>query len=93
MTVYQITYRLEKPVDDYDSLHGSVETLGDSIHEKDMCWFVDAEKSAEQIRDTLKKYVLKTDRLLISRVNVDDSDFSASFKNPTTDWLKTVSHS
>lgn len=83
MTVYQITYRLSDPVQEYDELYDAIETLGDSIHEENMCWFVDTAVSRKDIRDELSEQVSYNDKIMVMR----KSSWSTNFSNDVTDWL------
>lgn len=88
MAVYQIVYRLDDSKKNYEPLHAAIETLGDSVHEKNLCWFVETSRDPTRIRNELKKHMLKTDRLLITKKSTDNPTWAASFQNPTTAWLK-----
>ena len=88
MAVYQITYQLSESKEQYEPLYAAIETLGDSVREKNLCWFVETPRDPTQIRDELKKHMLKTDRLLITKKSTDEPTWAASFTDPTTAWLK-----
>lgn len=88
MAVYQITYRLEDSKEKYEPLYAAIETLGDSVHEENLCWFVETSRNPTQIRNELKKHILETDRLMITKKSTDEPTWAASFSDPTTSWLK-----
>lgn len=87
MAVYQITYRLDSPRQDYDDLYEAIETLGDSVHEENIGWFVDSSKSASDIRDELKQYISSNDYLLVMKKTSSGGSWATTFSNETTDWL------
>jgi len=88
MATYQITYRLDQSKEDYEPLYAAIETLGDSIQEEGLCWFVETQRDPAQIRNDLKKHMSKGDRLIITKKSTDSPTWAASFSNPTTSWLK-----
>lgn len=54
MTVFEISYDLNEPGQDYDELHGAIKGLGDSLHALESYWLVDVENSStSDIRDSL----------------------------------------
>jgi len=88
MTVYQITYRLNDPGQDYDSLYEAIESLGDSVHESNMCWFVDTDMATSDIRDNLGEHISSNDTLLVLRKSSTAPSWATkSVSDETTDWL------
>jgi hypothetical protein len=85
MTVFQVTYRLSDPVQDYDELYERIGSLGDSVHEENMCWFVETDSSHTEVRDELKKAVSGNDHVFVMEANLP---WASNFSNEVTDWLR-----
>lgn len=67
MTVYEISYDLNAPGQDYESLHDAIESLGDSLHALESYWLVDADgESTKSIRGELKSHVDSGDQIVVT---------------------------
>lgn len=84
---YLITYDLMAPGKDYSSLHQAIQALGPCCHCLDSIWLVLNAASAGEIRDYLKAYVDRNDRLLV--VQLTGHWASWSLPQKCVDWLKT----
>lgn len=67
MTVYEISYDLNDPGQDYDELHDAISALGDSLHALESYWLVDAiNTSTSDIRDSLENHLNRNDQLVVT---------------------------
>ena len=66
MSIKLITYDLNKPAQNYDSLYKEIEGLGDHIHPLESVWLVKTELSSEAILKRLFKVADKNDNLLVT---------------------------
>ena len=85
MTVYQISYDLNRPGQDYDTVIKAVKDLGSCAHPLKSMWFVDTQLTAQGLYAVMKKFIDGSDRLFISRVTADHAGWLDS---DIIDWLK-----
>lgn len=88
MSVYQITYTLRKPGQNYDDLYDAIEALGDSVHALDDCWFVETDDTASDIRDDLKAYVSSNDSIIVTKKSTTGVTWATSSAGEAAAWLK-----
>ena len=69
MTVYMIGYDLHPSEDEkYTDLYSALEAIGSGYWDcLDSTWLIITDKAPAEIRDELKKYLKKDDRLLVMR--------------------------
>jgi len=68
MSVYLISYDLNKTGQDYASLYEAIKSLGDWAHYLESTWFVDTNYSADQIKDNLMKIMDSNDNLFVTKI-------------------------
>ena len=83
--VYSITYDLNTPGRDYNSLYEEIKALGAWAHYLESTWFVDSSLTADSIRDKLIKVMDNNDTLFVAKVT---SDYSGWLTQKAWDWLK-----
>lgn len=81
--VYLITYDLNNPGQNYDSLYKTIKSLGSWAHALDSTWFVDTNYSAAQIREKLQTHMDSNDLVFVSLV----TEYSAYLNDNIIDWL------
>ncbi len=84
--VYNISYDLNEPGQDYDELYETIEDLGDWIHPLDSTWLVSTSLSAEEIRDKLEIVVDDTDALLVTKATTPGAWLNLS--DDESAWLQ-----
>lgn len=84
--VYEISYDLNRPGQDYKDLYAAIKNLGSWCHPVDSTWFVDSSLSADAIRDRLKAVMDKSDALVVVKASVPGAWFGLSTEIST--WLK-----
>lgn len=68
MTAFCISYDLNSPGKNYNSLYTAIKALGDYRHDLDSTWLVNTSLSANQVYEKLKPSIDKNDRLLIIEI-------------------------
>jgi|GEM_PF-220463 len=71
MSVYAISYDLNKPGQNYDGLYQEIKNFGGYWHYLDSMWLVSTSLSATQMSERMLKHTDYNDQFLIIRV-VDD---------------------
>lgn len=89
MVVYEISYDLNDPGQDYDELHEAIEALGDSLHALESYWLVDASNtSTSDIRDDLKGHLNTNDQLVVTKMKQTGSGrWATSSASEVHEWL------
>lgn len=83
--VYLITYDLNKPGQNYNSLYEAIKKIGRWWHHLDSNWLVETNNnSASQISDILRKEIDKNDNLLVIRVT---RDYAGWLPKKAWDWI------
>lgn len=84
MSVYMVTYDLNKPGQDYTSLIKAIENY---THCKALksAYFIDSSDGAAHIRDNLTKHVDKNDMLFVIE---QKRHWGANRHSSATEWLK-----
>lgn len=85
MSVFVISYDLNKAGQDYKGLYQSIMSCGDWIHPLDSTWLVSTGKTAEQVYDVLAKNIDKNDKILIIKA---DKNWHASLSQEVYEWLR-----
>ncbi|BEU87846.1 hypothetical protein TAMA11512_13100 [Selenomonas sp. TAMA-11512] len=83
--VYLITYDLNRPGQNYDSLYQAIKALGSSWwHYLDSTWLVNTELNAKQITQRLTKCLDKSDRLLVIKTT---RAYDGWLKKEAWEWI------
>lgn len=88
MSIYCVSYDLigEK---DYDSLIEKLKSYRAYAHAQGSVWFIKSSKRAAEIRDELKEFIDKDDKLMIIRVTLPWA--SSNMPKNINNWFKKVS--
>lgn len=81
--VYSISYDLNSPGQNYESLYDSIKTLGSWARPLKSTWLVDTDYSATQIRKILSNNLDSNDSICISRF----TDYSVYVDEKVIHWL------
>lgn len=83
--VYLITYDLNKAGQDYTSLYETIKSNCSAwAHCLDSTWFIDTNKTEEQVRDALLKVMDKNDLLFITKIS---KPYKGWLTDDTWKWL------
>ncbi|MHB1260184.1 MAG: hypothetical protein ACYC2H_00565 [Thermoplasmatota archaeon] len=85
MTVYQISYDLNRPGQDYDAVIKAIKDIGAWAHPLKSMWFVDTQLNAQGLNALMRKYLDGSDRLFISRVTADHAGW---LESEVVEWLR-----
>lgn len=86
MATYIISYDLNRPGQDYESLYKAIKQLGAWWHHLDSTWVVVTQKSAAQVRDVLTPEVDANDKVLVVRSAGEGA--WRGFNDKGSQWLK-----
>lgn len=81
-----IGYDLNRPGQDYGSLHDAIKALGSWWHHLDSTWIVDTHKTCTQVRDELSKHIDANDELLVVKLTGEGA--WRGFTPKGSEWLK-----
>ncbi|MGA5409462.1 hypothetical protein ACPCSC_19635 [Streptomyces lavendulocolor] len=81
-----ISYDLNRPGQDYESLIKAIKGLGGWWHHLDSTWVVTTTSTAVQVRDTLKVHLDANDELLV--VALTGQGAWTGFNDKGSKWLK-----
>ena len=85
MRYFVVTYDLKKKDgDDYEDLIGQLEKMK-SVHYQESCWFVEQNKTAQEVCDVLKQYMHEDDKLMV--VEFSERPVTTRRLKGTGDWL------
>ena len=85
MAIYCISYDLIDKKN-YPRLHDKIRSYKTYAHAHDSLWFIQSSEQASDIRDGLKEYTDKDDKLLVIRVILPWA--STNLSKEVSDWLK-----
>jgi hypothetical protein len=85
MPLYQISYDLNTPGQDYPALDAVIETSHDWNRILDSTWLVWTAETAEQLESRLLPAVHRDNRLFLSRVGADNAGW---MPNGVWGWVK-----
>ena len=77
MTIYLVSYDLNKPGQDYSAIIGAISRNYDHCQVLMSQWLISTDQTATEVYNNLIKYVDNTDGLLVTEV----TDNSASYMN------------
>ncbi len=83
--VYQISYDLKKPGQDYSGLFEAIKSLGSWWHYLESSWLVDTHYNASQIFERVKGHIDQNDLILIIGVT---NDYAGWLPQKAWDWIK-----
>ncbi len=81
-----ISYDLNRPGQDYETLIKAIKALGGWWHHLDSTWIVKTTSTAVQVRDTLRRHIDANDELLV--VVLTGEGAWAGFDVKGSKWLK-----
>lgn len=85
MKVYQISYDLRQQKN-YEALYERIKKLGNWCHALESCWVVTTDKTAGQIRDSLKPALDQDDGLLATKLTGEAA--WCGLGDRVSQWLK-----
>jgi hypothetical protein len=85
MTVYSVSYDLNKTGQNYDGLITEIKTFNDYEKIMKSHWFIYYNGTAEQVYNKLSKHLDNNDHMLISEVN---QSYYGFLSQSVWDWLK-----
>lgn len=85
MATYIISYDLNRPGQDYASLHKAIKELGAWWHHLDSTWLVVTSKTAKQVRDALVREIDSNDQILVVRPSGEGA--WQGFNDKGSQWL------
>lgn len=86
--LHLITYDLNKPTKDYNSLYDAIKKLGSWCHPLNNIWFVNSSQSTNSIRDSLKTVIDNNDELFVLEVKTPTAASWYNLNNDVSQWLK-----
>ncbi len=85
--IYEVSYDLNKPGQDYPDLYTTIKELGDDCrHAVDSTWFVKTNLTATAVRDRLLSVVDQSDSIIVVRA-VAPAAWSG-LSDDVASWLK-----
>lgn len=85
MTVYCVSYDLNKPGQNYDSLYEELENSTSRLHFLDSTWLIYTRESANQLLSRLLKHIDLNDCLLVIEVT---SSYAGRLPDDAWKWIK-----
>ncbi|MCA3761421.1 MAG: SinR family protein [Cutibacterium sp.] len=86
MPTYVIGYDLNTPGQDYGELFEAIKSYGLWWHHLDSTWIIRTERSAVEVRDHLKRFIDKNDKLLVAKLTSEAAWTGINQKG--SKWLK-----
>ena len=84
--VYLITYDLNAPRQDYQTLFSAIEQISNGYTRcLKSVWLINTNLNADQIVQRLLRYIDENDRLFVTKVT---SDFQAQLPNEQCKWIQ-----
>ena len=83
--VFNISYDLNKPCQDYEELYEAIKELGSWWHYLDSTWLVSTNLNASQIFSKLKEHIDANDNILVISVG---NDYSGWLPKKAWEWIK-----
>lgn len=85
MSVYTISYDLNQPGQQYQSLYRAIKSSGTWWHYLDSTWLLSTNKSAAQVSARLREELDETDSLLVIKVT---DEYSGYLPKKAWDWIQ-----
>jgi len=83
--IYLVTYNLDRPDQDYQTLFAAIRSAGRAVHAMEHTWFVRTNYTVTQIRDTIAQHIGYSDKLFVCEVTN-----WASTRMGSGDWLSQI---
>lgn len=83
--VYLITYDLNKPGQNYESLYKAIKSYGSWAKPAESTWLIDTRERASQISDRLRPHIDENDSLFITDIGRDQAGW---LPKDIWNWLK-----
>lgn len=83
--IYEVSYDLKKPGQDYEELIKELKRSSDWWHYLKSTWLIYTNETAEQIYQRIGKFIDKNDYILIINVG---KDYHGWLPNDAWDWIK-----
>lgn len=87
MSVYLVSYDLNRPGQDYGSLWKAIQSYPGSCHAMESQWFIRSDKSVDEICRHLRGFIDKNDFLFVSEVTPGHQ--AGWLADDVAAWLKT----
>lgn len=84
MTVYCVSYDLNKAGQNYNALYEELKKAGTWWHYLDSTWLIDTSLTAQSLSDRLLKHIDSNDRLLVIKVT---RDYQGYLPKEAWDWI------
>jgi hypothetical protein len=84
MTVYCVSYDLNKPGKKYEDLYKELKNSSDWWHYLDSTWLIYTQESASQLSDRIKRHLDDNDTLIVIRVT---RDYAGWLTQDAWDWI------
>ena len=85
--IIEINYDLKNPGQNYTGLIEKIKALGSSwARPCASCWLISTSSSVSSVTETLKAYIDRNDRLLVSQFNANN--YSGWLDQEVIDWIR-----
>jgi hypothetical protein len=84
VTVYCVSYDLNKAGQNYNALYEELKKAGTWWHYLDSTWLIDTSLTAQSLSDRLLKHIDSNDRLLVIKVT---RDYQGYLPKEAWDWI------
>ncbi|EHH0751324.1 hypothetical protein ACJO1Q_03580 [Vibrio parahaemolyticus] len=84
MTVYCVSYDLNKSGQNYNGLYDEIKSSPGWCHALDSTWLISTSESASQLSERLRKKIDGNDDLLVIKVS---RDYAGWLSKQTWDWI------
>jgi hypothetical protein len=85
MSLYCVSYDLNKAGQNYAALHKELENSTNWWHHLDSTWLIYTTEDASRLADRLRKHIDKNDSLLVIRVR---RDYTGWLPQEAWDWIE-----
>ena len=85
MSVYCVSYDLNKAGQNYNALYDELKKSPGWCHPLDSTWLISTRESAQQLSDRLRKHLDNNDTLLVIGVT---KEYSGWLPQATWDWMR-----
>ncbi|NBI06690.1 hypothetical protein [Senegalia massiliensis] len=85
MAVYLISYDLNKPDNNYESLYETIKSYEAWWHHLDSTWIIETSSSCQSVSNNIKSHIHSDDNLLIIEVK---NNFNGMLPNHAWEYLR-----
>ncbi|MCP3810080.1 hypothetical protein NLX78_22935 [Paenibacillus sp. Lou8.1] len=85
MSVFVVSYDLNKAGKDYAGLYSAIKSCGPWMHKLDSTWLISTQKSAEEVYNILAPHIDSDDKVLVIKA---DKNWHAKLDTESYDWLR-----